>query len=222
MLTWLVRKRIAILIAVSLLSIVAAMAFLGRTYKASEKSYWPPMTMVYELDGQVYNGTIIRETHRLEYKSASDWTDTVIGSDPIETRALGTITATGSYVRRDGEEVKLYDSITDDTDVTQISESTVIPNQFLAPLHIFEEGAELEADPPLTRTGKTLSEVSTTTRICYQTDCENNASALTFDRGYGDHWTVLDDARWGIPLRVGDKFIVSELTLKVSKSSEDR
>ena len=82
-----------------------------------------------------------------------------------------------------------------------------------------KKAAELEADSPLTSTGKTLSEVSTTTRICYQTDCENNASALTFDRGYGIHWTVLNDARWGIPLKVGDKFIVSELTLKASKNS---
>ena len=37
--------------------------------------------------------------------------------------------------------------------------------------------------------------------------------------GGGIQWIVLDDTRWwGIPLKVGDKFIVSELTLDVSKN----
>ena len=98
--------------------------------------------MVYEKDGQNYNGTVIRETHRLEYNSASDWTDTVIASDPIESIALGTITSTGSYMRRNGDEFKIYDSITKDAEVTQEPDTTYIPNQFLAPLDIFEPSVQ--------------------------------------------------------------------------------
>ena len=112
--------------------------------------------MVYEIDGQVYNGTVIRETHRLEYNSASDWTDTVIASDPIESIALGTITSTGSYMRWNGDEIKTYDSISDDADITQEPDTTYIPNQFLAPLDIFEEGADLESEPTLTKNGEVI------------------------------------------------------------------
>ena len=221
MLAKMTQRRAIVLVAVALLSIVAAgVLFLsfGRTFKA-ETSYWPSLTMVYEIDGQVYNGTVIRETHHLVYNSSSDWTDTIIASDPIESLALGTITAAGSYMRRNGDEFKIYDSITKDAEVTQEPDKTVIPNQFLAPLEVFEEGADLESESPLTRNGESLSEVSTTSKICYQSDCENNASGLAFDRGGSSQWIVLDDSRWwGIPLKVGDKFIVHELTLDVSKN----
>ena len=64
-----------------------------------------------------------------------------------------------------------------------------------------------------------MTEVSTTSRVCYQSDCESSASGLAYNRGGGIQWIVLDDTRWwGIPLKVGDKFIVSELTLDVSKN----
>ncbi|MDE2688766.1 MAG: hypothetical protein OXI16_14905 [Chloroflexota bacterium] len=205
---------------VVLISVVGAgVLFLSiGTASKAETTYLPTMTMVYEIDGQVHNGVVIKETHRLEYNSASDWTDTVIASDPIESLALGTITATGSYTRRDGNQFKTYDSVTDDSSVVRITDSIVIPNQFLGPLLIFAEGADLNADPPITSTGKTLSEVNTTARVCYLSECESNVSALEFDRGYGNQWTVLNDARWGIPLKVGDTFIVKELTLGVSKN----
>ena len=221
MLAKMTQRRAVVLVAVALLSIVGAgVLFLsfGRTFKA-ETTYWPTLTMVYEKDGQNYNGTVIRETHRLEYNSASDWTDTVIASDPIESLALGTITSTGSYMRWNGDEIKIYDSISDDAEITQEPDTTYIPNQFLAPLDIFEEGADPESEPTLTKNGEVLTQVSTTSRVCYQSDCESSASGLAYNRGGGIRWIVLDDTRWwGIPLKVGDKFIVSELTLDVSKN----
>ena len=209
-LAYIARKRalVLILLAISLLSIVGAVVFLfsfGRSSDAETKAYWPSLTMVYEIDGEVWNGQTARETHRLEYRSASDWTDTVIASDPIESLALGTITLTGSYMRRDGDQVKTYDVVTDDTDIHS-SENTVIPNAFLAPLHIFEyENLELS-----------LVKTATTATICYQAACEDNADGLAFDMN-GLEWVVLDDERWGIALKVGDKFLVKKLTLNIPK-----
>ena len=216
----LTHRRMAILLTLAFFSIVGAIVLffsLERTYQA-ETSYWPSLTMIYESDGPVHNGTTIRETRRLEYNSVTDWTETVIESDPIESIAFGTETTVGSYTRRNGNQFITYDSMTDYSSVKEIADSIVVPNQFLKPLLIFGEGADLESDTPTTSTGKTLSEVETTTRVCYQSDCASNVAGLEFDSGYGDQWTVLNDARWGIPLRVGDNFIVSELTLDVSKN----
>ncbi len=216
----LIQRRTAILISLSLISIiiVAAVALFlsfGGTSQAKTE-HWPPLTMVYEKDGQNFNGTIIRETYRLEYKSKSDWKETVIASDPIESIALGTITYVGSYESKKGELIESYNSITDDTDFDR-SEHNTFPNQFVLPMHIFVD-ADLDSDPPRTRYGEALSAAATTTKVCYQSECEDNATGLAFDRGLAGEWIVLNDYRWAIPLRVGDDaFIVSELTLHVPK-----
>ena len=246
--TSLFQKRALVLKAISLLSIVGAVALFfstGRTSDA-ETSYWPPLTMVYEIDGQVWNGQVIRETHRLEYRSASDWTDTVIDSTSIQSRALGTITAAGTYMRRDGNQLETYDSITGDTDI-YVSENNVIPNAFLAPFHIFEnvenseigpvqttdenssgqgsggagpgeiEGGDDEVGPVQTTNELELVETTTTATVCYQSACEDNVGGLAFDMN-GSEWVVVDDEKWGIALRVGDKFVVKELRLHVAEN----
>ncbi len=214
------QKHMLILAAVLMLSIVVAAVALFLTFGGTSQAkteHWPPLTMTYEIDGSVHNGTTLREIHRLEYNSKSDWTDTVIASDSIETKAFGAINAVGSYTRRNGEQFETYDSINDDSSVDRITDSIVIPNQFLGPLHIFVD-ADLDSDPPRTRLGKALSAAATTTKVCYQSECEDNATGLAFDRGFGGQWIVLNDYRWAIPLRVGDDaFIVRELTLHVPK-----
>jgi hypothetical protein len=42
------------------------------------RSYFPPMVMVYEVNGPNINGVQTRETRRLEYQSRTHWTETVI------------------------------------------------------------------------------------------------------------------------------------------------
>ena len=242
-----IHKRALILIAISLLSIVGAIGLFFSAARTSdaETSYWPPLTMVYEIDGQVWNERQIRETHRLEYRTASDWTDTVIASEPIQSRALGTITAAGTYMRRDGNQTETYDSITNDIDI-YVSEYNVIPNAFLAPLlYVVESMKNSETDPvqttdesssaqtPGAGPGETedadgeigpvqttneleLVETTTTATVCYQSACEDNVNGLAYDLN-GVEWVVVDDERWGIALRVGDKFVVKELTLHVAE-----
>ena len=82
---------IALALTLVLISLVAGVLYFGPWDASSpEISYWPALTMVYEIDGPVFNGQTVRETHRLEYRSVTDWTDTVIESDPIEFPHLGT------------------------------------------------------------------------------------------------------------------------------------
>ena len=68
-----------------------------------EQKDWPPFSMVYELEqGQavsVGNRHVeSRQVRRLEYRSATEWTDTVLESADIETR-VGTFNQAGSYRR---------------------------------------------------------------------------------------------------------------------------
>ena len=102
---------IAIALTLGLISLVAGVLYFGPWDASSpEISYWPALTMVHEMDGLGSNGQKIRETHRLEYRSVTDWTDTVIESTPFESLALGTVSTAGSYERLKGKKVEYYDS----------------------------------------------------------------------------------------------------------------
>ena len=69
---------IALSLMLALLAIVGALYFFSGGLGKEEKSYWPPLTMIYEVYGPVHNGQTVREVRRLKYRSATDWTDTVI------------------------------------------------------------------------------------------------------------------------------------------------
>ena len=115
-----------------------ASALMSAGEAISEISYWPALTMVYEKDGATSNGKTTREVHRLEYRSVTDWTDTVIESDPIEFPPLGTESTAGSYQRLKGKKVEFYDSTTNDVSVDKrTDESIYVPNAHLIPLYYF-------------------------------------------------------------------------------------
>jgi hypothetical protein len=135
------RKRIlAFLVIASLLSIGSVTIFISMKSDATaEIGYWPPLTTVYETDGPSWNGTIIGEVHRLEYVSVTEWTDTVIESDPIESIADGTIYTVGSYSLLSGSKYEEYDSTSGETSVEEIAEDSIfVPNLFLMPFHVSE------------------------------------------------------------------------------------
>ena len=130
---------IAIALTLVLISIVAGVLYFGPWDASGPKvSYWPALTMVYEIDGATSNGKTTREVHRLEYRSVSDWTDTVIESDPFESLALGTVSTAGSYQRLKDKKVESYDSITNDVSVDERTEGGMFfPNGHLIPLYYF-------------------------------------------------------------------------------------
>ena len=204
---------IAIALTLVLISLVAGVLYFGPWDASSpEISYWPALTMVYEMDGLGINGQKIRETHRLEYRSVTDWTDTVIESDPFESRALGTVSNVGSYERLKGKKVESYDSMTNDVIVDKRTEGGIfIPNGHLIPLYYFV------ANPTKAPDGTPYTETATTTTVCYRSECEENVSGLAFKWGGGLERIVLDDKRWGIALKSGDSFVVRELILDASK-----
>ena len=204
---------IAIALTLVLISLVAGVIYFGPwDTSSSEISYWPALTMVYEMDGVTSNGKTTRETHRLEYRSVSDWTDTVIESDPFESLALGTVSNTGTYMRLKGKRVEFYDPITDDVSVDERTEGGMFfPNGHVIPLYYFV------ANPTRDPDGTPYTETPTTTTVCYRSECEENVSGLAFKwRGRLER-IALDDKRWGINLKSGDSFVVRELILDASK-----
>ena len=196
----------------ALLTIVGVLYFFSGDLGKDEKSYWPPLTMLYEVDGPVHNGQTVREVRRLEYRSATDWTDTVIESDPFESLALGTVSTAGSYMQLKGNLIEEYDSTTEDISVDERTEGGLfVPNAYTVPFRFFVE------DPARAPDGTPYTAVATTSKICYRSLCEENAVGLAFKRGAGTEWVVLDDERWGIVLKAGGAFVVRELILDASK-----
>lgn len=204
---------IALALTLALIIVLGILYFFSGVLGREEKGYWPPLTMIYEVDGPVRNGKTVRETRRLEYRSATDWTDTVIEADPIESLALGTVSTEGSYMRLKDELVETYDSITDDVSVDERTEGGLfVPNAYLVPYQHFVEDSTRAPD------GAPYVAVSTSSKVCYRSGCEENAGGLAFRRGVGQEWIILDDERWGIVLQVGDAFIVRELFLDALKN----
>ena len=204
---------IALALTLGLISLVAGVLYFGPWDASSpEISYWPALTMVYEMDGSAINGQTVRETHRLEYRSVTDWTDTVIESTPFESLALGTVSNTGSYERLKGKKVEFYDPITDDVSVDErTDESIYVPNAHLIPLYYFV------ANPTRDPDGTPYTETPTTTTVCYRSECEENVSGLAFKWGGRLERIALNDKRWEINLKSVDSFVVRELILDASK-----
>lgn len=202
---------IALSLMLALLAIVGALYFFSGGLGEEEKSYWPPLTMIYEVYGTVHNGQTVREVRRLKYRSATDWTDTVIESDPVESLALGAVSTAGSYMRLKDELVEEYDSITGDVSVDERTEGGLfVPNAYTVPIQFFVE------DPTRAPDGTSYFAVTTSSKVCYRSKCEENVVGLAFKRGAGTEWVVLDDERWGIVLQADDAFIVRELVLDAS------
>ena len=199
-------------LTVALLTIVTVLYLFAGDAGEGEETYWPPLTMIYEVDGPAYSGQTIREVRQLEYRSATEWTDTAIESDSIESLALGTVSTQGSYERLKGKRVEYYDSTTDDVSVDKrTDESIYVPNAHLIPLYYFVANPTIDSD------GTSYTETPTTATVCYRSECEENVSGLAFKWGGGPERIALDDKRWGINLKSGDSFVVRELILDASK-----
>ena len=171
-----------------------------------EQKDWPPFTMVYELEqGQsVLVGdrrVDSRQVRHLEYKSATEWRETVLESPPIETR-VGTFDAVGSYRQLDGRRLVEYDSVTDSTREDEIEEGVRhIPRSGFTPYE--NRGLEKVV-------GITPIKVETGALVCFRDECEDNAMGFLFRLDNGHESVFADDSR-GFPLRLGTLLVVKEL-----------
>ena len=195
-----------ILNSLAIVGVVAVTAiFLGGTARqgSADNSYFPPMTMVYERASSSINGVPTMEVHRLEYRSRTDWTDTVIEATGVNVRSgnfQGVVNRTGSYSRQKGTEYTEYHAITDSYHEEVLEPNTTfIPNAALGPygLEQLEKYLDIELIP-----------VTTDATVCYYDDCQEDAPGLLYISENGQERVFANDRRWDILLRVGESFFV--------------
>ena len=197
----------------------AALSFLLTDSQASEKPMdWPPLTMTYEThsthslsssDGQSWV-KIETEAHRLTYNSRDSWVLEIIEAEPVNTH-VGVFSVIGSYQKLHDREYIAYDSVTGQT-TTETLEAGVnlIPRGGLAPIPInaLEDAYGIE-----------LSPVSTSSKVCFHDDCEENAEGLLLVDN-GREFVYANDAR-GIPLKRGD-FVIQEVLVQDERQEVQR
>lgn len=171
---------------------------------------WPALTMVYETDGAAISGGSVdgmpaRETHRLDFRSATDWTDTVTAGSSVETSA-GSFSRVGSYLKLKGNTLTEYDSLSGLTDTRTIADGvTMGAGAFMMPF-------------PVEAPGVTLTRTTTMATVCFQGVCTDNAEGRLYTRSGGGKSVFVDDAR-GIPLKLGDSFVVHKVEINSARQA---
>ena len=210
-----ITRRMVLLSSLAVAALVTAIFILVRiaTQASEENLYLPQMTIIYENDGPVVKSgddpsQTIREVHRLEYRSETDWLDTVIESQSADVVAgdfKGVYNTTGSYGRLDGRRFMEFRANFNHHTEETIEPNTVhLPDGALQPYHL---------DILVQEQGIKLVQVTTGSMVCYHKDCEENVEGLLYVRN-GEELVFLDDPRWDIPLRLGSRFVVRELRIE--------
>ncbi len=183
--------------------LIAALALVLANREGSEVSprELPRMTLVYEIYGpEVSVGgkgvSSYKEVRRLEFRSKTDWTETVIESPSINLGRYGSGSNVGSYRRLDGAVITEYDPLDG-----SIRESDVTADAIFIPNSAFTV-AYMSTKPLGDIPGVA---VSTDARVCFNNDCEGNADGIRYSAN-GITLVVLEGDNWIIPVEFGDGF----------------
>ena len=152
---------------------------------------WPALTMSYETT-RTYSGETEPSTlkRQLEYSGLNNWKTTVIEAPTID-RASGSFTQLGSYVEVRNGQITTYDSVTGELETEPLEEGDYyLPVSRMVPID-FSKIQEAHAAPPIERT--------TDTKVCFDEECDDNATGWVFVQEDGSEFVYADDAR-GIPL----------------------
>ena len=178
----------AVLIFAVLLTSATLLDFNSYAEEEEETQFWPSLTMVYETGGRLVsvgsNPTIhTREVHRLEYRSANDWKDTVLEATVVQ-YDFGEESTVGSYQQTKNNEYTVYSSIYDSYRREEIGENEIR----LAGMFMYQYIPAVE---------------TTTALVCYWDGCANEFNDLRYHRedaremvSLGGRWL---GGRWPIP-----------------------
>ena len=205
------RRFAAILVIATL--IVASLA-VGRSMftVSAEFSYLPPLTMIYEVrEGAVVSvgdgaPIVIREVHRLEYRSDEDWVDTVIEASPVvDLNPGGRFDRVGSYEKVEGRRFISFDAgvgSSNEVDDEEISTDTImVPNGALVPYSLDGFASQ------------TAVRIDTDATVCIRDECQSNARGIVYTLADGKE-IVFAEYDPLVPLRVGEGFVVRELRIE--------
>ena len=147
---------------------------------------------------------VIREVHRLEYRSETDWVDTVIEAPVVDLVPGGQYSRVGAYEMVVGNRFTSFDAgidLPEDVDEEEIAPNTImVPNAALVPYH--RVGFINQSPTP----------VDTDATVCFRDDCEPNARGFLYLLP-GGREVVFADYALLVPLRVGEHFVVRELRI---------
>ena len=200
---------VLLIAAVVAASVVVAMSVWADGPAGPVIPEWPPFTMVYETDGVTYSlwsspSVTTREVRRLEYQSQTQWTDTVIKA-PTITSKVGSTSRVGYSTRVDGDSYTEYNASGEMTYAEELGENETM----LA-------GSSLPPPFPIEDSRFEIESTVTSAKVCFNDECTENAAGQLRRKANGGEFVYVDDAR-GIPLRVGDAFIVREIHIKDTK-----
>ena len=216
---WTIKSKPTFLVlgaALTALFVVSLLVYTNRAAaQASSGNLLPPMTMVYEVYGpsiSVGERSIepFKELHRLEYQSETEWIDTVIESPSVDLGRYGVGSNVGSYTRLDGRAIDEYDAMDGSMEESAVSEDSIfVPNS--AFFYALATPNSTDDTPGLSK-----SQVVSSATVCFNGDCEENARGVLYS-GDGFELVMLMNDSWGIPLRLGDGFLVREIEIQVAK-----
>ncbi len=169
---------------------------------------WPPLTMIYDVGTSDESGAFKwSETRRLEYRSRVSWTDTLLSTEDIET-AYGTFSEVGSFQEFENGVITTYNAVTDHTSEEKVETGTMhVPSFDLMAVPLEDRVGAGEATASLTREQALVAFCDSTSR------CRDQVTSVKLVGTDGIEMTLLDDPR-GIPLSVGNRLKVRELTFK--------
>lgn len=173
----------------------------------------PSMTLVYEVFGPAITVgddevPTYKEVRRLEYRSKTDWTETVLESPSIDVGRYGTVSNVGAYLSLNGTVLTEYDPLDGTTSKSTIDDGvTVVPN-----------GAFAFAHGPTKPLGDDVAGVAVTTdaHVCFNTGCEDNVGAVRYSTERMSV-EVLEGDNWIIPVKLGDLFILRSAEIEAAK-----
>ncbi len=169
---------------------------------------WPALTMTYKNASTNPDTRETKEiTFRLTYTSSTDWKEEIIAAPEVQAGDK-TYSEVGYYQQLSGDQYSIYDPITRTTETEQIPENVRrIPRSVFNPhpINAMEEAL-----------GKQGIAVTTTTRVCFQDDCIDNAPGWQYEDG-GQTVVFADDGR-GIPIK-SHEFTVDELIIHDAKET---
>ena len=137
-----------------------------------------------------------KEVRRLEYRSKTDWTETVIESPTIDLGRYGSGSNVGSYLRLDGNVITEYNAMVGSTEQSTLDDDVIhVPNAAFSFVHMSTKPL---GDIPGVA-------VTTDARVCFDRDCEEKADGVRYTSGRTT-LVVLEGDNWNIPLEYGDGF----------------
>ena len=200
---------------VAIVALIAAFAIFLSNREGGEASptELPSMMLVYEVYGpavSVGDNSVdpYKETRRLEYRSKTDWTETVIESPTIDLGRYGSGSNVGAYVKVQGTILTEYEPLGGSTLESVIDEgATQIPNAAFTFVHT-------SPDKPLGDVQGVA--VTTDARVCFNNECEENARGVKYTAG-GVDLVVLEGDNWIIPLEFENGFVLKSANIQASK-----